>query len=341
MRVLFALGLSALSATPALAQSCPEFTTADHLRALGSVVSLGDMGKFFGIGLGGIGLLMVIGWIISKLNLFSAVVWEVLGYAAAIALITAGLWVPGVFPALAPHIGAAVIVGSLLAGGMIVITGNLHEITPNPTTFFGTLFVLYSGIAVAYQSVPVAFFAVLALLGLAGFSVVADTLTYAFFFREKKLPGTTALAVLLAATFLVLKGTGTHIPYIGIFETGALWAGSLVGAIGLLIVSSVYYRDSDSEDGRSFPTFARQLMAFAVLAAGIVFGAIYDSDVVMYVSAVFFFLNVIERPYEWAPRSFFAYSILTTLIGLALYSGGTWVHNHVDMLQAYVEQVRG
>ncbi|GAA6624077.1 hypothetical protein NUACC26_099020 [Scytonema sp. NUACC26] len=89
------------------------------------------------------------------------------------------------------------------------------------------LFCIWTAVAVTYNSVAIAFLAVISLETFLGFSVLVMPLHYFIGFRERKvIPRTTAASFLLLVFYVGLKISQTDITYLNIFSLGALFMGA-------------------------------------------------------------------------------------------------------------------
>lgn len=302
-----------------------------NVGALSGLMNLANIGYFFAIVVGAICVLVIVWKLFGILKDIPAVFWEIVLYGASIALMASPYWVPE-----APE--WMKITGCLLFGGSILFTGHAHELESNTTAFWAILTVLYGGVALFYGSEPVGFLAVIALLSLAGFSVVGGGLCIALGYEdEDKLPGGTLIATALTGTVLTAKFLNLNLGPFAVFMPGAIWIGSIVAGLGFLIIASKWY-GFFSDDRR--PNYVlMQIVALAVYGAGIFFGAVTGSDPVMYISAVFLAIYLVEKPHE-IDTGVLGHAIFGLIGAVAIGYGATWLQGHMTEVNAYLEAVR-
>jgi hypothetical protein len=178
------------------------------------------------------------------------------------------------------------------------------------------LFVIWSGVAVIYQSSIIGFIAILALEVFLGFSVLVMPLCYFIGFRERKVvPVTTAASFLLMVFYLAVKLTKTDIAYLNIFTTGALFLGTFVYFIGLLILSSKWHGHESI-----WHYLSLQLLTIASGVGAIFIGSVWQISQLNGIGGTFFFLYLLEKYWElpWKKES---WAWATLGLAIMLYSG--------------------
>ncbi|MBI2463240.1 MAG: hypothetical protein HYV65_03355 [Candidatus Spechtbacteria bacterium] len=331
LTLLSAVGLSAFyPATAVLAggpsTDCVELT---GLQIAAGFVTWMNILQVFAIALA----VICFGYLISRwfrwlIEIFLHVpeeVYEVLLYIASIGLVVSGHWVSAINQ-LWPVLG-----GSLLFGVALTITAALHPVQFNkPDRFFGILFLVWSAVALYYQNEVVGFIAVAAFMGMLGFSVLIAPGMYALGFEdEDAVAKATTAAFMVLGVFVGLHVLRTTIPYMQVFEQGALWMGSFVGYLGLLIASSRWYGNA-----RTYPIMqvTTILLGFAAIAVGSVFGV----PQLLGIGGTFFVLYLIEKPFEIPVDSAIGYAFIGLLVALCVGGGVWWAQNNMDIVRPYL-----
>lgn len=303
-----------------------------NVNALSGLVNLANIGWFFAIGVGAI-CAIIIAFQVWKY--IPSLLWEVLLYGASIAAIAAPYWID---PALVKTINAAEIVGCILFAGSLMLTGHIHNLERNTTGFFTTLLVVYAGLALFYQNESIGFLAVMALIGLCGFGVWTSTLVVFMGYEDDdKIPLGTLVSGLL--TVAVLNTAHLNLGYAEVFKQGAVWVGSIVACIGLLIMSTRWY--GYGNDNRRPNYVFMQLVTIGAYASGIIFGAITGLDPIMYVSAVFAVIYLSMKPHEIEDAGLLTHAFFGLVAAIAIGFGANWLTNNMADVQTYLTSVRG
>lgn len=203
-----------------------------------------------------------------------------------------------------PSVAAYVaLTGCLLFAGAMGFTISRRRLTKNVgLVYFSVLAALYSGVALLYTSPMVGFFAVIALMGALGFSVLVGPLCVCIGFHdEDSLGKATVAALAMLVAFVVISITGS--PALTVFKAGALWMGSFVGFLGLLIASSRWYR-------RQFPYVVMQFVTVAAGMAALFVGSVWHISELQRIGGTFFSLYLLEKLGEIPVESRRGYAFL-------------------------------
>ena len=271
-------------------------------------------------------LIISIGWLMSIYLLpillaIPATFYEFLVYLACFFSIIGG-------QSFAEGIGEFIALpGCLGLIGALVLTNYLHKESLYAfyeknqidviTLHASILFVIWTGVAIIYQSVIIAFLAILALEILLGFSVLVVPLCYSIGFRERKLvPVTTAASFFLLVFYVGVKLANTDLIYLNIFSPGALFLGTFVYFIGLLILSSKLYRHNNFNH-----YLWLQCLTIISGVSAIFVGSVWQISQLNGIGGTFFFLYLIEKYWElpWN-KSSWAWATLGLAIVLYLSS---------------------
>jgi hypothetical protein len=216
------------------------------------------------------------------------------------------------------------LLGSILFAGMLIFTGKARKLPENYTRFFLTLFIVWSAIAWSFQDEYVGFIAVMALMGTLGFSAgVIPGLGYWMGFEDKDALGRATAAAFVILTLFTLDHIlkPPSVLHVHVFESGALWMGSFVGFLGLLIMSWGSY-------SRRYQWLLRQLIiiVFGFLAIGV--GLTFQVPYMAKIGGTFFGLYLVEKPFELSKDSLLGTAVIGLIVCICLWVGAGWIDTH-------------
>jgi hypothetical protein len=218
--------------------------------------------------------------------------------------------------------------GCLLFAGALAFTCSRRQFKGTGFAYSLILAVLYSAVAVLYTSPMIGFVAVIALMGALGFSVIVSPLVYCIGFEnEDSLGKATVAAFALLIAFSVVKIFGFQTAQV--FQTGALWMGSFVGYLGLLIASSKWYK-------RNFPYVVMQFVTIAFGVAALFVGSVYQIGELQKIGGTFFALYVLEKFCEIPVESTRGYAVLGLTGGGLVYWFCMTVKSNPEAFRAYL-----
>jgi len=244
-------------------------------------------------------------------------VYEVLLYVFFFGLVVSGSF-------FSPAVGIFIaFLGCLGLGWSLLFTNELHEealerfckkIKINPEYFYSALlFIVWSVIAVFYQSALIGFISIIALEFLIGFSVIMTPLCYFIGFnKESEISRPMGASLILLTIYTTVKIAGVSIPYFDIFSTGIFFMGSLVYFLGLIIMSSKWY-DHESKEHYVWLQILTALSGIAALFIGSVWGI----PQLQQVGGTLFFVWTIEKYLELPFKKRWGWYILG--LGVLLY----------------------
>lgn len=325
LALLFGAVLTTSSFAAEAAATCPELTPLQYFAGFITWMNVLQVGAIiFGTACAGYILFRWFGWLLAIFLYIPVQVYEALGYAASVGLVVWAYYLEG-SNQLWPLLG-----GSFLFGAMLMITGAVHKIEPNFERFFGTLFIAWAAVALFYQSEVIGFIAVGAFMGMLGFSFIVVPGGYLIGFKDRDalMQATTAGFITLAA-FVVLRVSGQYVPYIHVFEQGALWLGSFVGYLGLLIASSRWYGNR-----AIYPLM--QVITIVLGMAAIAVGSLLGIPQLLGIGGTFFALYLIEKPFEIPAESATGYAAIGLLVAFGVGGAVWWAQNHMDLIQPYL-----
>lgn len=247
-----------------------------------------------------------------------------LGYVASAALMMSGAYV-------APENQLWPVLGGCLLFGIVHwITGVVSGTKADPEAFFGVLVSIWGPVAVFYHENIVGFIAVGAFMGLLGFSAAVVPMGYLLGFRDSKaLSRATAAGFAVLAIYVAVRALGYQNQYLSVFEPGALWFGSFVGYLGLLISSSRWH------DG-GLPYALRQGITAVAGMAALAFGSLLAIPELLGIGGTFFALYLIEKPFDVPVKRMTGYAVTGLCVSAAVGGAVFWAQNHMDVVGPYL-----
>jgi hypothetical protein len=264
-------------------------------------------------------------FLIYVLKEFPPEFYEVMLYLGSAALAIGGKWFS---VDIAPYIG---LTGCLMFAGALTLSATLHHWQPNPSGFALTCCIAWTVAAFAYGSQLIGALAVAAFMAALGFSVIAAGLCYFIGFEDEAALGrATVAAFALLALYTGLRVAGAVVPGVSIFETGALYFGSFVGYLGLLIASSRWY------DGRNVNYALFQVITVVAGIGAIFFGSVFGIPELQKIGGTFFVLYCIEKLYEVPVESIPGKAFLGMVGAGATYAFCWYAKANPDMFRNYL-----
>lgn len=259
-----------------------------------------------------------------------AMLYELLAYGASAGLVAWGLRATSGTEYI-------LLTGGALFAAALGITWKVHSDAIKrqfgehvATAYFIILTITLGGIAMLGNSTFVGFAAMIALMGALGFSAAVIPCGYAVGFTDDDaLARATSAGFLLLALFVGLRVFGISEGTLHVFTAGALWMGSFVGYLGLLIASSKWYSRR-----RIYPLM--QLITILAGIAAIFFGSVFDVGELQKIGGTFFALYLIEKVCE-IPAEGIEGKAFVGLLASATAWGVFWfATTHMDVLGPYL-----
>ncbi len=254
------------------------------------------------------------------------VAYEIILYLISFAVIAAGVLASGKLPVEVPlqavkeilpsatNAESTAFIGSLLFCVAMLFTATVRKVKENTVGFFLTLFFVYAVVACTIGSSMIGFIAVMALMGALGFSAMVIPMGFAVGFTDSDSLSRATTAGIVMLIVYVLQFLGIiSLNVLEVFQAGALWMGSIVGFIGLMIHSSKYYESKNWG--------LRQLAPITAGIAAVVVGGQFGIQPLMGIGISFLGLYFIERIFEIAAKSIVSFAVVgifvsTIIVGL-------------------------
>lgn len=253
-------------------------------------------------------------------------VYEVLFHAISLGTLLGGYF--GVEGALRPYMG---FIGCLLFVASLSYTAKIHKLDASKLWFPGTLFAVFTASTVVFHSPLTGFMAVCALLWAVGFTAETSPLCYAFGFKnDSDLGKATSTAFTILIAFVVMQIAGVSNGVLGDFKFGALFMGSFVGYLGLLIASSRWYTERKS----SYAVL--QVITVVAGVAALFVGSVFEIGELQKIGGTFFIIFFFEKLIELLStrKPLYAFWGLCLCALAAVVS--FWGMSHPDTLAQYL-----
>lgn len=310
----------------ASAASEPQLT---GLQRFAGYITLINVLKTLGAALGVLCFTILFGSyvvdLIKALKNVPLVVYEVIFYGLSLGLLFYGKTLSA---ENAPYCG---LVGSLLFAGAMAFSRKMRKFVDDGFRFFGILFIVWTTAALVYGSSMIGFIAVTALLGALGFSVAAGPLCYCIGFKDEAAVGkATSSAFVILAAFVGMRVLGKHVAALAPFEFGALFMGSFVGYLGLLISSSRWY------DGKRANYVLFQIVTIVAGFAAIGIGSVFGIGELLKIGGTFFVLYILEKTIEIPAKGVRGYAAVGLAASVVLFAIGMFARSNMDMVAPYL-----
>lgn len=230
---------------------------------------------------------------------------------------------------VAPYVG---LTGCLLFGAALLFTAKAHKaLKLGGAGVSAVLFAAWSAAAFVYGSSMLGFIAVAAFLSALGFSVIVSPLCYCIGFKDDA-----ALGKATSAAFVILAGAvgiriaKAHVPALATFEDGALFLGSFVGYLGLLIASSRWYDGKD----RNYVLF--QVVTVVAGIAALFVGSVFGIGELQKIGGTFFVLYLTEKMFEIPAKSARGYAAVGLVVSAAIFGFSMYVKSNPESLRPFL-----
>lgn len=251
--------------------------------------------------------------------------YEFIGYGVAVALI---YWGTTLDAGVAEYV---TFTGTLLFVGLIVVTVKIHQMEIHESVYFGVMTAVLGVSAVLTQNSITGFVTSITLMAALGFSVIVIPGGYATGFREESAlsratsAGFMLLFFYVGMTILGLQSTR----FFDLFRDGALWMGSFVGYLGLLIASTRWYNNRQNY-------VVMQVITIAAGIAALFLGSVFDISELQKIGGTFFVLYLVEKFSEIPARSIEGYAAVGLTVAGVLWGVSWFIKTNAEQLAPYV-----
>lgn len=253
------------------------------------------------------------------------IVYEVICYLASSGVI---LYATRLGPETAPYVA---LTGCLLFAAALGLTFRERGFPKIEAASF-LLAIAWGATAVKFDSQLIGFFAVIALMSGLGFSAASTPLCYAIGFRDRDAIGrATSASFMILAAYVAAHVYGQSNPIAKIFEPGALFMGTFVGYIGVLISSSRFYCEA-SDNSYAL----RQVFAVALGVAALYFGSVWQISELQKIGGTFFALYIIEKFTDIPAGSTRGYALIGLVLSGAVYWFSLVFKQNPDFWRTYL-----
>lgn len=210
--------------------------------------------------------------------------------------------------------------------GCVFFTSQLHR-QLHASFLALILSICWAFAAVFYQSQIIGIMSVMAFEAFLGFTVLVLPLCYCIGFDdEAAMARATSASFVILAIYIGAKALGLNLPYSEIFSTGIFYVSTFVYFIGLLIMSSKYFRESNY--------LLMQILVFCSGLAAVYFGSVLNIPALRGIGGVFFFLYLIEKYVEIIQVNIH-WAFGTLGLGALLYFCGLFITNHMEYFMVF------
>lgn len=318
-----------LMAMPAAAPAAPP-AQLTALQRFAGLVTFVNVLWVLGIVIGVLSFAFLFGrFVVELLTLLKDVpmaFYEVVFLGASIGVT---LWGRSLSPGVAPYVG---LTGCLLFGAAMMFTAKAHKsLNLGGALLSASMCVAWSIAALMYGSSMIGFIAVAALMSAFGFSILVSPLCYCIGFEDEAAVGkATAAAFAVLIAYVVVRMLGADPSILRVFETGALFLGSFVGYLGLLIASSRWYRSKN----RGYALF--QVVTIVLGLAALLVGSMFQISELQRIGGTFFVLYLVEKLFEIPVESKTGYAFIGLTASGAVFAFCMYVKSHPDALRPFL-----
>lgn len=252
------------------------------------------------------------------------IVYEFIFYLASIGFMIYGY---SMDPGIGPYVS---LTGCLGLAGAMTFTISMRKIRADEAGFFFILFVVYTIAALFLKSQLIGFASVIALMGALGFSAAVIPFGYAIGFKDDESLGrATAAAFVMLAAFVAMRVLGQNVQFFQYFERGALFMGSFVGFLGLLIASNRWC-------SREGTYLYRQLVVIVAGVLALVVGSIWQIGELQKIGGTFFVLYLVEKPFEIPVNEAKSYAFIGLFVSAMIWLGCLYAKSHPELANTFL-----
>lgn len=227
--------------------------------------------------------------------------------------------------------------GAFLGCGMLVASIAIHRLGEKFTSvaYFSVITVFLATCAILTHNSITGFVTAIALMSALGFSVITLPGCYVIGFDDRDgkdkavLARATSAGFLLILVFGLLRVLGSTTSAAHLFESGALWMGSFVGYLGLLIASSRWY------DGHK-NYILKQVVVLMAGVGALFFGSVFGISELQKIGGTFFVLWMVEKFLEIPAKSLVGHCTVGLVTCGWVYIIALFIKAHLGVLAPYL-----
>jgi hypothetical protein len=297
----------------AMAQTCPELTMPQ--RAVGYLNGINAL-YVLAMCLGGLGIFAIFGGLIDSFLKNTKFV-EFLCWGGSLAAIISGI--------SASTFGSWVSsLGALGLAGAIAYSSHIRKKPKNAKLFAATMMICWGVLAIAFDNIFLGFMSIAALAGVVGFR--ADYSYFGFSLgwdNSHDLERAITAGGLLVGLYMLATANEVNLGHWYLFKAGALWIGSFMMFLGLLIKSSKYTRGSYE---------MWSIISIAVFAICIVGGSFLMLNPLVTIASAFLLFFVLEKIGELVVSGIISLGVMLLLAGSGVWYLYEWLLTHPTVL---------
>lgn len=320
-------GIIALALLGLLLMSSVAYAHEGDLTALQNAAGYVNLQNFIWllsvIGIGG-GICFVFRGVIATILGMESLM-EALAWVMAIGLTVGSYFLPDSYQYLSAW---TVPIGAIMFAIALYVSMALRNKMMKEINFSAILMIIWAAIALFYQSSFVGFIAVGALMSFIGFSIIVTPFCHAFGFdNDEAMARGTIAGILIATGYAVCDALGVNTGYIQVFETGALYLGTFVAGIGILIISCKWYKKESY--------LASNIFAVMIFIFGIGLSLLFGVRPISSMLIVFGLLYVTEKIIEIPVESSIAFGIHLIASGGFLFAAWKWISDNPNIVMQF------
>ena len=247
-------------------------------------------------------------------------------YEFSFYLFSIGLFIGGLFTGEPVHTVTGT-TSALLFAAALGFSFNHRSFVHEPFTFSGILFMVWTAAAIIYGNSIIGFLAIAALLCTIGYNPL-----YASILREEKTVERITLAAFsVLVIFCAIRILGKNIPVLANFETGALYLGSIIGFIGLILLSTRWYKIRNRAEYIVF-----QLLAVSTFITVGFVGGVFQIGALLQLSGTFFLFYFMEKWFEIRTDNKLQFAILCFFGGLIMIGVSVFIFSHQELVRSFL-----
>lgn len=264
-------------------------------------------------------------WIFKFLKCIPIVIYEFLFYLISLSFITGGYFLNNSINEYISFTGCLILIGALK------FTSSVHKLRVNVAKFFSILFIVYVPTTIIIQSEIIGFISIIALMGALGFSTAIGVCEYYLGFEDMSALGrATSIAFLILIAYVAMNAVSQYIYFLKFFEKGALFMGSFIGYLGLLIASCKWY------EVKWVNYWCMQAITIFAGISALTLGSILGIGMLSKIGGTFFVLYLIEKPFEIPVQKRTHSALIGLGVSILIYFGCLYAKANPEYVRNYL-----